>query len=84
MRLTPDALAIRRPLVEQGLDSVMTVMVRRRLERRFGCRLPATLLWQQPTIAAIAAHLAGLLTSRREKPKAEAPPAEDSAPVIAG
>ncbi|MEW9551925.1 type I polyketide synthase [Nonomuraea sp. NPDC050783] len=61
MRLAPEDLALRRPLVEQGLDSVMTVMVRRRLEKRFGRRLPATLLWQQPTISAIAEHLAGLL-----------------------
>ncbi|MEV4805672.1 beta-ketoacyl synthase N-terminal-like domain-containing protein [Nonomuraea sp. NPDC049421] len=79
MRLDPDDLALRRPLVEQGLDSVMTVMVRRRLERRFGCRLPATLLWQQPTITAIAAHLAQLLTAPRPEPEAQ-----DGPPLIAG
>ncbi|MEV0614696.1 beta-ketoacyl synthase N-terminal-like domain-containing protein [Nonomuraea sp. NPDC050404] len=61
MRLAPEDLALRRPLVEQGLDSVMTVMVRRRLEKHFGRRLPATLLWQQPTISAIADHLVDLL-----------------------
>ncbi|MFB9677730.1 type I polyketide synthase [Streptosporangium vulgare] len=71
MRLAPEDLATRRPLVEQGLDSVMTVMVRRRLEKRFGRRLPATLLWQQPTISAIADHLAELLTN----------PGPDAAPV---
>ncbi|MDA0636081.1 beta-ketoacyl synthase N-terminal-like domain-containing protein [Nonomuraea sp. MCN248] len=63
MRLDPEDLAPRRPLVEQGLDSVMTVMVRRRLEKRFGRRLPATLLWQRPTIAAIADHLGRLLAT---------------------
>ncbi|MEU4573594.1 beta-ketoacyl synthase N-terminal-like domain-containing protein [Nonomuraea sp. NPDC023979] len=66
MRLAPADLAIRRPLVEQGLDSVMTVMVRRRLDKRFGCRLPATLLWQQPTISAIADHLTTLLTPAQD------------------
>nr|WP_269750544.1 acyl carrier protein [Herbidospora daliensis] len=50
-RRGPEDLSIRRPLVEQGLDSVMTIMVRRRLEKRFGRRLPTTLLWQQPTMA---------------------------------
>ncbi|HLX49652.1 MAG TPA: beta-ketoacyl reductase [Streptosporangiaceae bacterium] len=49
------------PLTEQGLDSVMTVIVRRRLERRFGQSLPATLLWNQPALTAIAEHIMGLL-----------------------
>ncbi len=82
MRLAPEDLATRRPLVEQGLDSVMTVMVRRRLEKRFGRRLPATLLWQQPTISAIADHLAGLLAAPR--PDAAAETAPESALAIGG
>ncbi|MFG1949359.1 type I polyketide synthase [Nonomuraea sp. NPDC048826] len=82
MRLAPEDLAVRRPLVEQGLDSVMTVMVRRRLEKRFGRRLPATLLWQQPTISAIADHLAELLAT----PLPDATPAAvpESMPAIGG
>ncbi|MFC6082861.1 type I polyketide synthase [Sphaerisporangium aureirubrum] len=82
MRLAPQDLAVRRPLVEQGLDSVMTVMVRRRLEKRFGCRLPATLLWQQPTINAIAGHLVDLLTTTR--PAAAADPVLEAMPAIGG
>ncbi|WP_049569729.1 type I polyketide synthase [Nonomuraea sp. SBT364] len=82
MRLAPEDLAIRRPLVEQGLDSVMTVMVRRRLEKRFGCRLPATLLWQQPTISAIAAHVADLLATPPPTPVAE--PVLEHVPAIGG
>ncbi|GAA2211807.1 hypothetical protein GCM10009850_072670 [Nonomuraea monospora] len=80
MGLAPEDLAIRRPLVEQGLDSVMTVMVRRRLEKRFGCRLPATLLWQQPTISAIAAYLVELLAAARP----QAAEAAESVPVVGG
>ncbi|GAA4519798.1 hypothetical protein GCM10023096_41460 [Nonomuraea ferruginea] len=80
MRTAPEDLAIRRPLVEQGLDSVMTVMVRRRLEKRFGRRLPATLLWQQPTISAIADHLVELLAT--PVPAAETAP--ESMPAIGG
>jgi 6-methylsalicylic acid synthase len=41
-----------------GLDSVMTVRIRRGLERRFGQQLPATLFWDRPTIVAVAELLA--------------------------
>ncbi|MEU1389830.1 MULTISPECIES: beta-ketoacyl synthase N-terminal-like domain-containing protein [unclassified Nonomuraea] len=82
MRLAPEDLAVRRPLVEQGLDSVMTVMVRRRLDKRFGCRLPATLLWQQPTISAIADRLVELLAAVRPDAAAEAVP--EGMPAIGG
>ncbi|MFI7465262.1 type I polyketide synthase [Nonomuraea sp. NPDC049646] len=82
MRLAPEDLAVRRPLVEQGLDSVMTVMVRRRLDKRFGCRLPATLLWQQPTISAIADRLVELLAAAGPEAAAEAVP--EGLPAIGG
>jgi 6-methylsalicylic acid synthase len=62
MKLAASDLDPRRPLVEQGLDSVMTLVIRRRLEKRFGHPLPATLLWQQPTITAIASHLSTMIS----------------------
>jgi 6-methylsalicylic acid synthase len=61
MRLPVTTLDVRRSLIEQGLDSVMTIVIRKRLEKRFGHKLPATLLWHQPTVTAIAEHLAGVL-----------------------
>ncbi|MEU6095306.1 acyltransferase domain-containing protein [Streptomyces sp. NPDC047079] len=64
MRLPLASLDVRRSLVEQGLDSVLTIVVRRRLEKRFGHKLPAALLWHQPTVAAIGEHLAELLSAR--------------------
>ncbi|MEV0229214.1 beta-ketoacyl synthase N-terminal-like domain-containing protein [Nonomuraea sp. NPDC050786] len=63
MRLDPGDLQPHRPLVEQGLDSVLTVVVRRRLEKRFRCSLPTTLLWQQPTVAAVSDYIAGLVSA---------------------
>ncbi|RJQ80838.1 acyltransferase domain-containing protein [Amycolatopsis panacis] len=66
MKLDSADLSPARSLAEQGMDSILTVMVRRRLEKRFGHRLPSTLLWQTPTVTAIADHLAGLLTSSAE------------------
>lgn len=63
MRLPAGDLNPRRPLLEQGLDSVMTVVIRKRLEKLFGHSLPATVFWQQPTVTAIADHLVGLLSA---------------------
>jgi 6-methylsalicylic acid synthase len=57
MRTSLDDLDVRVPLTSLGLDSVMTVAIRRRLDRRFRLQLPATLLWNHPTITAIADHL---------------------------
>lgn len=61
MRLSVSDIDPCRSLTEQGMDSVMTVIIRRRLERRFRQSLPATLLWNQPTLTAIADHIMGLL-----------------------
>ncbi|MFC4118941.1 type I polyketide synthase [Nonomuraea zeae] len=63
MRLAPADLSPHRPLVEQGLDSVLTVVVRRRLEKRFRCSLPTTLLWRQPTVAAVSDFIAELVST---------------------
>ncbi|GFJ80766.1 phthiocerol synthesis polyketide synthase type I PpsA [Phytohabitans houttuyneae] len=79
MRLPAQSLDPRRSLVEQGLDSVMTLLIRRRLERRFGHPLPATLLWHQPTVVAITEHLVELLSGAAD----DAAPAEvEERPVV--
>ncbi|WP_454790935.1 type I polyketide synthase [Mycolicibacterium lutetiense] len=54
------------PLVELGVDSIMTVRLRRQLEKQTGLSLPPTLLWEHPTAAAVTARIIELL----------APPAE--------
>jgi 6-methylsalicylic acid synthase len=66
MKLEPADITPTRSLADQGMDSILTVMVRRRLEKRFGCRLPSTLLWQTPTVSAIAEHIANLLSTATE------------------
>ncbi|MEV6810538.1 beta-ketoacyl synthase N-terminal-like domain-containing protein [Micromonospora sp. NPDC051296] len=63
MKLPVESLDPRLPLVQQGMDSVMTVIVRRRLEKTYRQVLPASLFWQQPTVTAIATHLAELLAA---------------------
>jgi acyl transferase domain-containing protein/acyl carrier protein len=55
----PSADAIRddRRLDELGMDSLMAVDIRRRLESRLGLQLPAALVFNHPTCAALVAHL---------------------------
>lgn len=64
LKISTDELDVRLPLVDMGLDSIMTVAIRRGLERRFGLSLPATLLWNHPTADAVAGHLAERLADR--------------------
>ncbi|CRZ13590.1 type I polyketide synthase [Mycolicibacterium neworleansense] len=49
------------PLVELGVDSIMTVRLRRQLEKQTGLALPPTLLWEHPTAAAVTARIIELL-----------------------
>lgn len=51
------------PLVELGVDSIMTVGLLRQLEQRTGLSLPPTLLWEYPTAAAVAERIVELLSA---------------------
>ncbi|HEX2049209.1 MAG TPA: beta-ketoacyl synthase N-terminal-like domain-containing protein [Actinomycetota bacterium] len=42
---------------ELGMDSVMSLSLKTRLERALGCTLPATLTFEYPTTAALARHV---------------------------
>ncbi len=58
LRIAEDEVDTDRPLAEMGLNSVMAMSIRREVERLAGIELSATMLWNYPTIAALAAHLA--------------------------
>jgi 6-methylsalicylic acid synthase len=60
LNLAADSVEAKRPLVELGVDSVMTVALRVRLQRHYGIELPPTILWSAPTVAALAAHIVDL------------------------
>ena len=52
------AIEQRRPLQELGLDSLAALELRNRLGRLVGTVLPASLLFDHPTVAALTEHLA--------------------------
>ncbi|WP_165950206.1 type I polyketide synthase [Actinomadura sp. GC306] len=72
-------LAADRPLAELGLDSIMGLALRRRLERLTGTALSATTLWNHPTVEALTELLAGQLTEHDAADPADPadPPATD-------
>jgi acyl transferase domain-containing protein/acyl carrier protein len=57
LKLDNVPLDAQRPLGEYGLNSIMGLELRHRLERDLALRLSATLIWNHPTLAALAAHL---------------------------
>ena len=78
MRLPPSQpVDPRKPLGTLGFDSLMAVELRNRIESSLGIRLPATLIWNYPTIAAMSEHLLDKLSMAPDPaahPSAAGPP----------
>jgi 6-methylsalicylic acid synthase len=65
LRIEPGELDAHRPLSEMGADSLLSESIRQRLNRLFGTTLPSTLLWDRPSIAAVAGYVTETLLLSR-------------------
>jgi acyl transferase domain-containing protein/acyl carrier protein len=54
LKLQTDDVEVKRSLVDMGVDSLMAVSLRVGLRRRYGFEFPPTLLWNNPSVYAIA------------------------------
>ncbi len=59
LRVSPSKVDPRAPLSAMGLDSLMTLELRNRLEASLRVSLSATLVWNYPTVEALVPYLAG-------------------------
>ncbi|HET7505758.1 MAG TPA: beta-ketoacyl reductase, partial [Kofleriaceae bacterium] len=55
--LPPARVALREPLGNLGFDSLMTLELRNRIEVSLGLKLSATVVWNYPTVTALAEYL---------------------------
>ncbi|GIL13952.1 MAG: polyketide synthase [Chloroflexota bacterium] len=83
LRVAPARISLQQPLRELGIDSLLTLELRNRLESSFKLTLSATLIFNYPTVAALTGHLAEKmnipLDAPVEKPTAPQAAAEPAA-----
>lgn len=62
LQLPPQSVTPTVPFGKQGLDSLMALELRNRLELELDLRLPASLAWNYPTVGGLSEHLLQVLT----------------------
>jgi acyl transferase domain-containing protein/NADPH:quinone reductase-like Zn-dependent oxidoreductase/NAD(P)-dependent dehydrogenase (short-subunit alcohol dehydrogenase family)/acyl carrier protein len=78
--LPPARIAVREPLGNLGFDSLMTLELRNRIETSLGLKLSATVVWNYPTIMALAEYLERKLDLVAVEPPGPPTPAVPTAP----
>ncbi len=63
---SPEAIDMQRTFKELGFDSLTAVEFRNRLNATMGLRLPATLVFDYPTAAAVSSHLVGEFSGKQD------------------
>jgi acyl transferase domain-containing protein/NADPH:quinone reductase-like Zn-dependent oxidoreductase/NADP-dependent 3-hydroxy acid dehydrogenase YdfG/acyl carrier protein len=58
LKLSPSRIDAHKPFGSFGLDSLMALEFRNRLEAGLGRTFSATMVWNHPTVAALASHVA--------------------------
>jgi acyl carrier protein len=66
LRQNAARIDVAKPFRSLGLDSLMGLELRNRLEVELSLSLPATLVWNYPTVTSLVAHLATLLGEQPE------------------
>jgi len=81
LRIPEDKLDADAPFTSLGMDSLMGLELRNRIESTLGINIPVTLLWTYPTVVSLSKHLAqgGLLLTGG----APQPPVEPEAGAVA-
>lgn len=74
LRVAEEKVELDTPLTSLGLDSLMGLELRNRVEALFGIKMPATLLWTYPTLTALSGQLAKSIAGPQD---------EQAAPVSA-
>ncbi len=83
LRLPPARIDAGKPLKAMGLDSLMAIEFKNRLEQSLRLSLSATLAWNYPTITLLAEYLAGRMQIALDAPAIPltSAPAEIAAPI---
>ncbi len=82
LRIPETKLDIEAPLTSLGMDSLMGLELRNRIEAILGLTIPPTLLWTYPTIATSSQHLVMQVGVARQATAAQATESIDAKPAI--
>lgn len=81
----PSALELQRGFFTLGMDSLMSVRLRNRLQQRFDCDLPATAAFEYPTVELLATFLAQTVFQiQLDTPEGASPAASKDADSLQG
>lgn len=72
LRTAVTAIDVDQPFPEMGLDSMIAMTVLKETQQLVGVDLSASMLWNHPSISALATHLVGLLASHYAEPDSTA------------
>jgi NAD(P)-dependent dehydrogenase (short-subunit alcohol dehydrogenase family)/acyl carrier protein len=84
LRLPAAQIDLDKPLRAMGLDSLLAVEFRNRLEADAGVPVPTTLIWNYPTIAKLAPQIAARLGASLDAPEPAAASADADLDALLG